>query len=266
MAAAVRIRASSLSELFDCPARWSAKHIENKFIPKSSKAVLGTAIHASTAMFDQSTLDGAGLTIIESAAAAVDAIYKPTEEVDWGEDKPQDAEKIALALHGKYCLDIAPKQTYLAVEVQCDSLLLEDLNIILTGTTDRIRQTKAGGNGIVDIKSGKTAVSASGEVSTKGHAFQMGTYEVLGEYASGIPITEPALIAGLNTGKTDAAQRVGTAEIAGCRDVLLGDEETPGILQTASNIIHSGNFWGNPKSMMCHKSYCPVYATCKYRK
>ena len=94
----------------------------------------------------------------------------------------------------------------------------------------------------------------------------MGVYELLAEQASGVPITGPAQIVGMNTAKTAASQRVGTGEIHGAREVLLGDEEVPGILEHASRIIHSGSFWGNPKSMMCHEKYCAAFATCKFRK
>lgn len=261
----VTIRASSLSHLFDCPARWCAIHLEGKKTPSNGKAILGKAIHASTAVFDQSGIDGSGITIEEAASKAVDVIHKPEEEVVWEDDTPQAAEKIALALHSKYCTQISPKQEYCAVEVECDRLDITDLGISLTGTTDRIRKID-GGYSIVDIKSGKTAVSADGTVKTAGHAYQMGVYEILAEKASGIPITAPAQIIGLNTGKTDVAQRVGTGEISGAREVLLGDEHSPGILQMAAKLVHSGDFWGNPKSMMCHEKYCPNYQTCKFRK
>jgi hypothetical protein len=267
MSKSVMVRASSLSGLFDCPARWAAIHIDKIRQPSNGKATLGKAVHASTAAYDQSTLDGQGLTIEETKAAAVDAIHNPNEEVIWGEDeKPAEVEKIALALHEKYCTTIAPTQNYAAVEVACESLEITDLGITLTGTTDRIRVAEDGGYGIVDIKTGKTAVKASGIVETKGHCYQIGTYELLAEHASGLPITEPGQIVGLTTAKTDAAQRVGTGQVAGAREVLLGTEEMPGILQTASQIIHAGIFWGNPKSMLCHETYCPVYNRCNYRK
>lgn len=262
----VLIRASSLSELFDCPARWEAKHIRGLRNPSNGKATLGRAVHASTAAYDISTLEGQGLTIDETAAAAVDAIHNPDEDVQWGEDeKPAEVEKVALALHAKYCKEIAPLQKYKAVEVECANLEITDLKITLTGTTDRIRETEDG-FGIADIKTGKAAVKASGEVETKGHAYQLGVYELLAEHASGLPITGNAQIVALNTGKTAQAQRVGMGEIAGAREVLIGDDLMPGILQTASNIIHSGSFWGNPKSMMCHPTYCPAYQQCNFRK
>ncbi len=261
----ITIRASSLGRLFDCPAAWAATHIDGKRTPSNAKAILGRAVHASTAVFDQSAIDGKGITIDEAAAAAVDVIDRPGEEVAWEDDTPQDAQRIAIALHVKYCQQIAPKQQYRAVEIQCEKLEITDLGIALTGTTDRVRET-ADGLAICDLKTGKAAVGSDGTVRTAGHAYQMGVYELLAEQASGVPITGAAQIIGMNTAKTPASQRVGIGEISGARSVLLGDGESPGILEHAARIIHSGNFWGNPKSMMCHERYCAAYPTCKFRK
>jgi hypothetical protein len=234
-------------------------------MPSNSKAMLGKAVHASTAVYDQSTIDGAGITIEESAAAAVDAIHKPNEEVDWEDENPSDAEKIAISLHGKYCTTIAPTQNFRAVEITCDKLEITDIALTLTGTTDRVYEVNDG-LGIGDIKTGKSAVASSGDVNTKGNAYQMGVYELLAEKGSGLPITQPARIFGLNTAKTPASQRTGTGQISGARDILLGDGESPGILEMASKLIHGGDFYGNPKSMLCHGRYCPIYETCKFRK
>ncbi len=265
MKQSIIVRASSLGRLFDCPASWAATHIDGKRAPSTGKAMLGRAVHASTAVYDQSKIDGTGISMDEAAAAAVDTIHRPDEDVEWEDDTPQDAEKIALSLHTKYCQIIAPQQNYKAVEIQCDRLEISDLGIILTGTADRVRETDAG-LGICDLKTGKAAVGSDGAVKTAGHAYQMGVYELLAEHASGAPITGAAQIIGMNTAKTPASQRVGTGEIAGARDVLLGDGESPGILEHAARIIHSGSFWGNPKSMMCHARYCAAYPTCKFRK
>lgn len=263
---AVSIRASSLSELFDCPARWAAKHIDGLHMPSSGAAQLGTAVHAGTAVFDTSRLPGGTpVTADDAAGAVVDAIYKPEHEVDWEEDKPQDAERIALALHSKYCSEIAPTQTYAAVEIECERLELSDLGIALTGTTDRVRKTE-NGFGIADLKTGKTAVAADGTVKTAGHAFQLGVYELLAQASSGVAITEPAQVIGLSTGKTPAAQRAGIGLVSGAREVLLGDGERPGVLEHAARLIHSGDFFGNPRSMLCSAKFCPAHAICRFRK
>lgn len=261
----VIIRASSLPHLFDCPARWCAIHIDGRRLPSTGKAQLGKAVHASTAVFDQSRIDGADITINDAAAAAVDVIHCPDEEVDWEDDNPRDAEKIALSLHAKYCSEIAPAQKYSAVEVKCDRLDITDLGLSLTGTTDRVRETEEGFS-ICDIKTGKAAVGSDGAVKTAGHAAQLGIYELLAEHASGIAITAPAQVIGLNTAKTPASQRVATGEIRGAKQVLVGDEDSPGLLQYASKIVRSGDFYGNPRSMMCAERYCPNYNTCRYRK
>lgn len=262
----VVIRASSLGELFDCPARWEAKHLLGMRVPMSGPAVLGKAVHASTAVFDQSTIDRAGITADEAAAAAVDAIHRPDDDVRWDDDlKPQTAEGIALALHKRYCADVAPTQTYRAVEVQCDRLAISDLGIALQGTVDRVHYTTEGA-GITDLKTGKAAVSVDGTVATKGHAYQLGVYELLAQAASGVQITAPAQIIGMNTAKTERGQRIAVAPVHDARAVLLGDEQLPGILHTAAHIVRSGMFFGNPKSMTCHPNYCPRYATCPFRK
>lgn len=261
----ITIRASSLGTLFDCPARWAATHIDGKTMPSNGKSMLGRAVHASTAVYDQSTIDCSGITVDEAAGAAVDVIAHPDEEVLWGEDSPTDAEKIAISLHSRYCWKIAPTQRYLAVEARCEQLEISDLGIALSGSVDRIRQV-AEGQAICDLKTGKAAVGSDGTVKVSGHAFQIGVYELLAQHSRGVPITGPAQIIGMNTAKTPAAQRIGTGEIVGARDVLLGDGETPGVLEHASRLIHSGSFFGNPKSMMCHQHYCPIHSTCKFRK
>lgn len=263
----VTIRASALSDFFDCAARAEAKHLLGKRTPSSGKALLGTAIHRSTALFDSSTLDGRGLTVDECAGAAVDAIHSPAEEVKYDDDEQEQAiTGVAVALHKLYCTKIAPTQEYAAVEVQCERLEITDLGIALTGTTDRVRKVDDG-FGIADLKSGGTAVKADGHVETKGAAFQLGVYELLAEHGSGISITAPARVIGLQTGKTDKGQRVAVSgPVDGARDVLLGDAESPGVLEIVSKMIHGGSFPGNPRSMLCNPKYCPIYSTCKFRR
>jgi hypothetical protein len=262
----IEIRASAIGDFLDCPARAEAKHLLGKRTPSSGKALLGTAIHASTAVYDRSTIEGAGITVDEAAAAAVDAIHRPKEDVSLEEDDDVgQLELIALALHRRYCKEIAPTQEYAAVEVQCDRLEISDLGIALTGTTDRVYKGEDG-YGIADLKSGGSAVRADGHVETKGHAFQLGVYELLAQAASGAPITESAQIIGLQTGKTERGQRVGIGRVHGARDALLGDDDSPGVLQAVSRLIHSGTFVGNPRSMLCGAKFCPIYETCNFRK
>jgi hypothetical protein len=261
----IEIRASAIADFLDCGARAEARHLLGKRTPSSGKALLGTAIHASTAVFDRSTMEGAGITIDEAAAAAVDTIRHPNEDVDLDDDNVDQMESVAIALHGRYCREIAPKQEYAAVEVKCDRLEISDLGIALTGTTDRVYKGEEG-YGIADLKSGGSAVRKDGHVETKGHAFQLGVYELLAQSASGVPISEPAQIVGMQTGKTEAGQRVGIGTVYGARDALLGDGETAGVLETVARMIQSGIFFGNPRSMMCGPKFCPIFNQCNFRK
>lgn len=262
----VTVRASALSDFFDCPARAEAKHLLGRRCPTTGNALLGKAIHASTAVFDESNISMKGITIDEAAAAAVDAIHRPDEEVHLEDESTKEIEGIALALHKRYCNEVAPRQEYAAVEVKCERLEITDLGLALTGTTDRVRKT-ADGFGIADLKSGKSAVAADGTVKTQGARYQLGVYELLAERASGLDISAPAQVIGLQTGKTERGQRVAVSDpVQGARDVLVGDADSPGVLEMVSRMIHAGAFPGNPRSMLCHDRYCPIFATCKYRR
>lgn len=261
----ITIRASSLPELFDCPARWEAKHIKRLRLPSSSNAVLGKAVHAGTAAFDASALSGNPITPDDAAGVVADTIRRPDEDVDWGEDRPQEAEDIGIALTGMYCRVIAPQQTYAAVEATCERLEITDIGIALTGTTDRVTKT-SNGYGIADIKTGKNAVSADGTVKTQGHAAQMAVYELLAEHSTGIPMDAPSRIIGLQVAKTDKGRRAGVGTIEGGRELLLGGEDSPGLLEHAASILKRGLFPGNPRSMMCHEKYCPAHGQCKWRR
>lgn len=261
----VLIRASSLAELFDCPARWEAKHILGMRGPRSAPAQLGTAVHAGTAIFDAGRLPGGTpVSISDAADAVVDAIQHPEEDVDWADVSKRDAEKVALALHTKYCAEIAPKQTYLSVELTCEKLELPELGFALTGTNDRIRLV-GGKRGITDLKTGKAAVGADGKAVAQKHAIQLGVYELLAEHAMGIRIEAPAQVVGMNTGKTPAAQRIGVAEVPNARQALVGKEGEPGLLEHAAQILRTGSFHGNPSSYLCSAKYCPRHSVCEFR-
>lgn len=261
----ITLRASSLPELFDCPARWEAKYVRGLRLPKSGAAQLGTAVHAGTALYDQSRIDGSGLTADEAAGAVADAIHHPEEDVEWGDDSPSEAERIGIALHTIYCRDIAPSQRYVAVEATCKALHITDIGLALTGTTDRVTLTDEG-YGIADLKTGKSAVAADGTVSTGKHAAQIAVYELLAGQALGTVISAPARIIGLQVAKTDKGRRAGVGIVRDARDLLIGDEESPGLLQMAADMLHAGRFWGNPSSQLCNPKFCPAYPTCRWRK
>lgn len=261
----IAVRASSLPELFDCPARWEARHIRGLRLPSSPAATLGKAVHAGTAAFDSARLNGSPISVDDAAGVAADAIHRPQEDVDWQDESPQEAEHTGIALTGLYCREIAPQADYIAVEAACERLEITDIGLVLTGTTDRVFRSESG-YGIADIKTGKTAVAPDGTVKTQGHAAQVAVYELLAEQSTGLPVDAPARIIGLQAARTERGRRVGVGEIAGGRELLLGDEDNPGLLQHAAAILKSGLFHGNPRSALCSRKFCPAYDTCRFRR
>lgn len=257
-----KVRASSLGELFDCPARWEAKYVLGMKGMNNGKAQLGTAIHAGTAAYDQAKLDGRPISVNEALAPMVESIWRPGYEVDWGDDTPKLAEQIGGKLVHMYAKDIAPKLEFAAVEVTCEALEITDLGITLTGTADRIRVVD-GQYGVSDLKSGGRAVGTDGVAVTAGHAPQLAVYELLAEHTFGKRMSLPVQVIGLQTQKT--TPRVGLGEIENVREMLVGDDDEPGLLRYAAHLIRTGTFYGNSKSMLCSPKFCPRYKTCKYK-
>lgn len=262
----VSVRASSLADLFDCPARWEAKNLSNKRTPAGSRTRLGTAIHEAVTHWDYSNLLGETPYLDDCQDILHSQIWTPDEDVDWSDMDQNTVEKIGDALIQKYITVIAPTQKYIGVEVHCESLVISDLGLELTGTIDRIYENENGELGVGDLKTSKIAVASDGKVKTVGHASQMGIYTVLASHALQEPVTAPARIYGLTTGKTDKGQHVGIGEIESPAEVLLGTEEEPGLLHHAAQVIKHGVFFGNAKSMLCNEKYCPIFKTCKFRK
>ena len=261
----VRVRASGLAELFDCPARWEAKNIKKIYSPSSGAARLGTAIHAGAEAFDLARLNGGLITLDDAAGVAVDVLHGKDEDVNWGKKNPRKLEEIAIALTTKYCSEISPKYKFLGVELTCEPIPIEDLGIELTGTIDRLYEAADAEIGIADLKSGIAAVNSDLDCKVSAHGPQMGIYEVLAQNEIGKVIKAPALIFGLNAGNQPHTQRIAIGEIRNARGPLLGDDNHQGLLEYASQIIHSGLFYGNPRSMLCSETYCPAHGTCKFK-
>lgn len=261
----VKIRASSLPELFDCPARWAAKHLDGKTTPNTGIAQLGTAIHHGTSVFDQSRIDGAGLTADDAAGAFVDEL--DAAETMWTEDMPRKrALEAGLSLTSRYCLELSPQYQWAAVEIDFQGVEIDmgdGLVLELTGHADRIYQ--ATGFGVIDVKSGKQAVGADGSVAVDKHVYQLGQYELISMLAQNelhYDITEPAQIIGLQTA---GKKQIGVGEVGRPSNILIGDEHNKGLLEIAAGMIRSGTFHGNPKSMLCHQHYCPAFKQCWWR-
>ncbi len=230
----IRLRASSLTDLLDCPQRWYARQILRKDFPFSSRAELGSSIHAATAAFDRSILLGDDSDHALDNAIQVFHDTFGQSESKWKADPSNAgfpyrvADNTGHALVTRYCLDIAPQFRYRYVELTLHHLDVEvdGVEIRLTGSTDRVAEF-ATGLGVVDLKSGKSRVNASSEVMTKDKA-QLGVYTLLAEHSIGEQVSSPAFIVGLDTQN----QKVGISQpISGARDLLVGEPDKPGLLR-----------------------------------
>ncbi len=261
------VRASSWSGLFECAYRWEGIHILKLPNVVGIRAALGTAIHAGTAVFDQGRIEASGVSIDDAAGVMVDKLRDPENEYDPGKDDltVKDAEKIGVSLVSQYCREISPRYEFKAVEMETKPLDIDcggDIVVRLTGTMDRarIKSGLKGGIGIADLKSGSAAVQ-KGNAVTKGHAAQIGTYELLFEHTTGEQITDAAEIIGL---KTKGTPEIATGTISNGRKIMVGGDNHPGLIEFAAQMFRTGNFFPNPKSLLCSEKYCPRHNTCPF--
>lgn len=271
----ITVRASSLAELFDCALRWHAKHILGMRAPASRRMVLGTAVHAGTAMFDQARLDGRPIKADEAAGAVVDKLRDPGEDVKEDEDDitAKEAEVIGLTLHSKYCADISPRYEFKAIELDLGGLDIEvpeqGVTVRLTGHLDRSRVSFKPGRKMLrisDIKTGGRAAYKDGRAEVKGRGLQVGVYQILTEQALGQPVDPVGEIIGLCTSK---GAHTGVSEIAGPKNQILGIGEhkgEPSLIEHAANMLRTGLFPPNPTSNLCSRKYCVYYDRCPFHE
>ncbi len=264
----ITIRASSWGALFDCPHRWEGIHILNLRNVVGLRAALGTAIHAGTAVFDQGRIDHSGITPDDAAGAFVDKLRDPDNAYDPSRDDLtiRKAEQIGITLVASYCTEVSPRYTFEKVEMQTKPLDIDcggGVVVRLTGTMDRARVRKTtGGFGISDIKTGSSAVQ-NGVAKTKGHSPQIATYELLFEHSTGIPVTEAGEIIGM---KTSGSPEIAVGAISNARRVMVGDEQSPGLIEFAAKMFGTGLFFPNPSSRLCSEKYCPRHPTCSFKQ
>ena len=274
------IRASGLWEWADCPARAYIKQIEGVRLPSTPPALIGTAVHASTAEFDKSRLDkneARWLSCDDTAEIVEEVLRDQSEEVNWGGVSKDKAKAIGIGCHSRYCFDIAPLQFYTHVEETLTEMPIEiDLpdgrvvTLRLTGTLDRIREiatefeAKDGtpqfnvAYGVSDVKTGARAVSQP----ASRHKAQLGVYELLATHTLDINLTLPGQILALQTSSHyDAAVK----EIDNCSGALVGNEHQKGLLHHIASMLVSGDFFGNANSFMCTDKYCPAHEYCIFR-
>jgi hypothetical protein len=258
------VRASSWPALFDCSLRWYYQNVVGLRTPSRGKSQLGTALHRATAVYDTPRLTGQPGNLTAASDCLVETLQKPEHPVELDDDfKPDKAEKIGLALTQNYVEQIAPTHEYRAIEVNCNALDIttESGVVRISGTTDRVRVTDDGREGISDIKSGGRAVGADGRAVTKGHHLQTGIYRIIAEAALERVLDAPDEIIGLQVAQN---ARVGCAEIRDSRTPLVGNEDSPGLIEMAGRMLKSGIFPPNPRSMLCSSLYCGGYSRCTF--
>lgn len=264
----ITVRASSWGALFDCAHRWEWVHMMKRPSKSSLRAALGTAVHAATAAYDKSRMLGQGYTADETAAIVIDSLRESEQRdgINWIDEdiSLRNAQRIGINLHETYCTEVSPRFNFVAVELDVNPLKIncDGVTIELRGTLDRSRANKtSSGVGIADLKTGKAAVQ-KGIAKTRGHAAQLGVYEILYEHTTGTPITESAEIIGLSTAGDN---KIGFGKINGAKDILIGTDGDPGLIEYAAAIFKTGLFPPNNQSALCSKKYCPRWDACKFK-
>ena len=85
--------------------------------------------------------------------------------------------------------------------------------------------------------------------------------DLLYEHTTGIATTEPAEIIGL---KTKGNPETGTALVHGARELMVGTDAYPGLIQFAADMFRTGLFPPNPSSHLCSARYCARWNRCPY--
>lgn len=263
----VTVRASSWGGLFDCAYRWEGDHLLNMKKPAGLRAHLGTSIHASTATFDAGRLPGSEpISMMDAADVFVCTLRNPDRDVDFSRDDitVAQAEIIGLGLHTLYCLDISPRYEFISVEQTLTPLEIDcggGQIVRLTGSMDRARVAQsADGVVIPDVKTG-SAVISNGQAVTKGRSAQLGTYQLMYEHTTGIPTVGGQILALQTKGKAAAA----VSPVFDAKRVMVGTEESPGLIEIAASMFRSGLFPPNPQSVLCSERYCSRWNRCIYK-
>lgn len=261
------VRASSWGSLFDCAMKWEGEHLLGMRKPAGLRALLGTGVHAGTAAFDAAHLAHADIKPDDAAGVFVDTLRNPEFDVDYSQDDltANEAERIGLTLTTKYCTEIAPQFTYVAVEMKLEPMVIDcgnDTTVTLTGTMDRARAaTTEAGDVIPDLKTGARVVS-NGAASIKGRHAQTGTYEMMYAHTTHRPTAGGQIIALATSSKTPVA----VSPVFDARKVMLGTDTQPGLIEYAAKMFRTGLFPPNPQSPLCSPKYCARWSTCIFHE
>lgn len=269
MSDAIRIRASSIASIMDCKLRGLSIMLGLvEQCVTTAPAIIGTAVHEGTAMFDREQLEGHKVEPDDMAGVVVDNIWHPDEEVNWGSITQKEAERRALGVYTRYCTDVAPRLQYEEVEMSLSPVILDvdGVELELTGKLDRVYSDCQGFDlsdnkeerGVLDLKTGLNACTAKPEK----HIAQIATYELLYEHTTNKTVMLPGLIGALQTSRE---YQVDIKPVYNAKSVLLGDGDTKGLLEYVARDIKTGDWEGNTSSWLCSEKYCPLYDKCFFR-
>jgi hypothetical protein len=274
----VEVRASSWGRLFDCAYAWEGEQLLGLKTPNTIRPALGTAVHASTAAFDEARMQGNPISVSDAADVLIETLHR--QDVDEAYDTSlsmREAEVIGLRLHSRYCVEISPRYEFKAVEMRMEpvDIDLDGVTIRLKGTMDRARVARtekdidANGNVlpgttrsrtiIPDIKTGGRLI-ADGAVLLKGRSAQLGAYQIMYEQNAKEP-TDGAQIIAL---QTTTAAPVGVSRVFDAKRAMLGTDYEDGLVHFAGTMFKTGHFPPNPQSSLCSPKYCARWATCIY--
>jgi hypothetical protein len=263
----ITVRASAWGKLFDCAHRFEWENLLGRSKPAGMRALLGTAVHAGTAAFDQGRLDGSGVTPDEAAGVLVDVLHNPDFEVDTSQDELtlRESERIALELHTTYCTEISPQFQFLAVESRLEPLEIDcggGVAVRLTGTMDRARTTQTdAGPVIADVKTGARVIER-GAANIRGRSPQLGAYQLMYEQTERVRTAGGQIVALATTTRPATA----VSEVFDAKRVMVGTDDQPGLIQHAAEMFRTGLFPPNPSSPLCSKRYCGRWDTCIFHE
>lgn len=260
-----RVRASSWGGLFDCAHRWEAENILGMRRASTMPAHLGTSIHEATAFYDQAIANGIDVSIDDAIDVFVDSLDDPHVELDKSDDlKINEARKRGIALVALYCQQVSPQVKFVSIEESLPSLEVDCGGVVIqiTGTMDRARvMTGKMGDVVTDIKTGRRLFSSDGDVSIKGRSAQCGIYQVMYEQKTGIESAGSQILA-LSTGTKPQA---GFSKVWDAKRVIIGTEQSPGMIDYAATMLKTGHFPPNPQSQLCSDKYCARWESCIYK-
>lgn len=248
------IRASSWPTLFDCSLRWYFDNVVGLRMPSGTPSRLGTAIHSGCAEWDR------GVGAWDAADVSAHAFLNPSDEVEQiGQIATYEAVNIARKVTYAYTQKWGRREfSHVELEVAECIVKVDGYELCITGHVDRISNGE-----VKDLKTGARRVNAQGVVDIGADHLQLGVYSLMASAELGRDVvSNDVTIIGGSTTTFQWAERT----VHGAMQIMLGDDQSEGILSIAAKMLKHGVFAPNPKSLLCSEKYCAAYANkrCKY--